>query len=589
MTMEIKSNIEISVIRSINKKINSTMKLSELLNSIMDAAKELLHSEGSSILLSDWATGDLIFNVVVGDKGDIILGQKVPKGKGIAGTVAETLEPIIVNDAQNDPRLYKEIDNKSEFVTKNLLAIPMVMMDELVGVLEIVNSIDRDEFNDIDLQKAQYVSDQAALAITNRRLLDESNKRIVELSTLYEVSQAISFASHDEQILQIIVKALTRAMDVKRASILLYDDKLNELRIEAAEGLPLSIEKDYIIDLDNSISGFVFKNGYPMIVADIVEIPEEFRDSNRNYSTESFISIPILYKNNTMGILNVTDKNDNSKFDLDDLRLLTTISTQIAETYNNFLNEKNLEIQKRLAEEIDIAAQIQRKILPHIPKAIQSHNLAAYNKPAKVVGGDFYDFFPFDNSKYGVLMADISGKGIPAALFMGAARNIIRAQSRIHTTPVKLLSDSNNLLYAESELGMFLTAFYAVIDPNNNLITYASAGHNNQILIKKNKKKALKLKTKGTALGVFNNIQFTEKIVLYDPGDILLLFTDGVVEALSDGTLDIEMGEKKLCNIAYKYIHDEPVKLINNLKQKLNSIKLDEDYRDDFTIFVIKF
>ena len=583
------SDINISVVRSINKKINSTMLLPELLNSIMDAAKELLHAEASSILLTDWATGDLSFHFVSGEKGDILLGEKVPKGKGIAGSVAETGNPIIVNDVQNDERWFQGIDEKSQFITKNLLAIPMIMMDDLVGVLEIVNTIDRDSFSELDLEKAQYIADQAALAITNRRLLDESNKRIIELSTLYEVAQAISFSGKDDEILQTIINSLASAMDVEKTSILLYNEKQKELQVVASFGLPEEITKGHIVEINNSISGHVLNNGYPMIIADIEEIPINLRSDSRNYSTRSFISIPILFQNETIGVLNVTDKFDKSVFDLDDLRLLSTISTQISETYKNYLNQKNAEVQRQLAEEIDIAAQIQKKILPDIPKQIKSHQLAAYNRPAKVVGGDFYDFFMLDDNKYAVLMADISGKGIPAALFMGAARNIIRAQSKINTTPRTLLKHSNELIYQESEFGMFVTLFYAIIDPSNNLITYASAGHNNQILLKNKEKKAIKLQSKGKPLGMFNNIEFIEKIVIYEPGDILLLFTDGVVEMLGEDELDIDIGEKNLCKIAYNYKNADPWDMVNHFKQELHTSSIKDEFKDDFTLFAIKF
>ncbi len=206
-----------------------------------------------------------------------------------------------------------------------------------------------------------------------------------------------------------------------------------------------------------------------------------------------------------------------------------------------------------------------------------------------MVGGDFFDFFMLDDNKYAVLMADISGKGIPAALFMGAARNIIRAQSKINNTPAALLKNSNDLIFQESEFGMFVTLFYAIVDPSNNLITYASAGHNNQILIKKKEKKAIKLQARGKPLGMFNDIEFTEKIVLYEPGDILLLFTDGVVELMGDDDLDIEIGEKKLSKKAFKMSDSDPWEIINHFKQELHTSTIKDEFKDDFTLFVIKF
>ncbi|MCU0849011.1 MAG: SpoIIE family protein phosphatase [Spirochaetes bacterium] len=583
--------IELSVVSSINRKINSRMSLGELLSSIMDVAKEITNSEGSSLLLADPKTGDLIFNIVIGDKGDIILGEKVPKGKGIAGTVAETKKPTIVDDVQNDPRFFDEIDKKSSFKTRNILGVPMIVMGEFVGVLEIVNAIGRDCYNEWDLEKAKYIADQAAVAINNRRLYDDLNKRIEELASLYEVSQSISYANKDDDIMNSIIKSLAKAMKVRRASIMLSDKETGKLKIESSFGLP----HDVIIDKEKNnfkktISGHVFSSGDPLLVSDIAsDLPDPLLFSGGKYVTESFISIPIMFKNDSIGVLNLADKINGKNFDAFDLRVISTVSIQIADAYQNIINQKNAEKQKRLSQEIDIAAEIQRKILPKVPEKFKRHVLRAYNKPAKVVGGDFYDFFVFDDNKYAILVADISGKGIPAALFMGIARNVVRAERRIDPTPAHLLKNVNNFIYHDSESGMFVTMFYAVIDTHNNLITYGSAGHNNQLLIKGPNKVAYRLKADGKALGLAENQVYEEKVMLFEPGDMLILFTDGVTECLGGVSLDIDKGERRLCEIAFKHIDSGPDALIESIMQNLGNENMDSDFKDDLTIFAIKF
>ncbi|HOW81399.1 MAG TPA: SpoIIE family protein phosphatase [Spirochaetota bacterium] len=581
---------EFSLISSINRKINSGMILSDLLASIMDVTKELLRAEGSSLLLCDPETKDLVFNVVVGEKGDIIQGQRVPRGQGIAGTVAETGKAVMVNDVQNDPRFFKGIDMKADFMTRNILCLPMIVMDELVGVLEIVNSKERDSFDDIDLQKGQYIADQAALAITNRRLYDNLQKRIDELSALFTISQAVAQSTDDDSILPHIIQSLAQSMEVEKASIIIYDEESAQLRIEASYGLPEFLGRGYAIDPDNSIIGHVFHTGKHLIATDIEK--EEMRHvlaRDKDYKTSSFISIPIIYKNNIIGVISLTDKKNREKFDSFDLRVLTTASSQIAETYQGVRNRKFSEMQKRLSRELEIASEIQKKILPKIPERFREHRLAAYNRPAKEVGGDFYDLYKCDENKYAVLVADISGKGIPAAIFMGSARNIIRAEMNVDAMPSRLLKNINRLIYRESEFGMFVTLFYALVDSHNNIMTYGSAGHEDQLLIRSRTGEMVKLNAKGSALGIVENQDFEEKVIMFEPGDFLVMVTDGVIECLGGRDLDVEKGGRILADLAVRYSNEGPEALISHLKNDLDNTSVERDFRDDFTIFAIQF
>lgn len=588
---EIEGKIDISVISSINNKINSRMQLPELLSSIMDTAKEILNAEGASLLLTDFKTGDLIFNIVIGEKGEVILGEKVPRGKGIAGTVAETGEPVIVNNVQKDPRFFSEIDKISDFTTITLLGLPMIVMEELIGVLEVVNSRNKNGFTQHDLEIAAYLANQAAIAIDNRRLYDELERRIDELTALYDISQAVSFENKDlGLILDRIVNSLVQSLMVRRASISMVDDSENTLSLTAFYGLPNHLRPGYRIDLEGTISGHVYKNMDPMIVSDIkCEIPEEMQKNTGAYSTNSFISIPILHNNKPVGVLSLADKLNGQHFDSFDLRVLSTVSNLIAEAAQSIKNQKNMEAQKQLEREIKIAADIQKKILPDIPGEFKNHRLASYNRPARVVGGDFFDFFIFDENKYSALVADVSGKGIPAAMFMGLARNIVRAETRINISPAPLLKNVNRYICRDSESSMFVTLFYAIIDSHNSIITYGSAGHNNQLLIKNRTREAVTLNSKGRPLGIFEDIEFEEKVVMYEKDDMLVLFTDGLIESLAGEGLDIDEGQERLIKIAIDHADSQPAELIEALKNLPAEKKSEKNHRDDLTVLVIKF
>ncbi len=563
------------------------MELPELLTAILDTAKDIVNAEGSSLLLSDPKSGDLIFNIVTGGKKEI-MGEKVPKGFGIAGTVAGTGRPLIVNDVKNDPRHFSEIDKKFSFSTRSILCVPMEMQGKLLGVLEAVNAVGRDGFSDWDRDLLSYIAEQAAIAIFNRMLYDDLTSRVKELSALYDISQSISFSDPDEKIFNKIIISLAESLEVEKASILFYDKSRQKFILTASYGLPENFTDKKEINRGNSILDFVKENGNTLIVSDIhkeITFPCEKRE--RFYNTGAFISAPIRLKNEIIGVLNLADKKNGLDFNSFDHQVISTIGTSIAGIYQEFIYQKKIKTQKRLSQEINIAAEIQRKILPDIPSEVAGHRIAAFNKPAKEIGGDFYDFFTFDDGKYSVLVADVSGKGIPAALFMGTARNVLRAETRFNNQPGRLLTAANEYIYQDSEHGMFVTVFYMLIDPHNNLLYYGNAGHNDQILIKAKTGHIEKLNAEGKALGLKVNSRYKERAVAYEKGDALLLFTDGVLEYL--GTGDIGNGEKILIQKAIDSLNCHPSELIGVFREELENIDRDEEVIDDFTILFVKF
>lgn len=563
------------------------MQLPELLNAILDVAKYLVNSRGISLLLTDPETGDLVFTIVSGVGHDIIMKEKVPFGKGIVGTVAQTGQPMIVNNPQKDPRFFKEIDSKSNFITINILCVPMMVRGVLVGVLEAVNSTDKDGFDEWDKKLLSYIADQAAIAVFNRKLLDELTNRIAEITALYEITQAVTNTKKNDDVLNTIIQAIANSLEYEKCSLAIFDPVKYKMILKASYGFPESILPGTEIDMENSIVGQVYKTGDPIMVKDrekdiAIPVPRE-----SNYATKSFISAPVRYQNTIIGVLNITDKKDGSPFDSINLRTISTIANHVGEAYQNVQYHKNLEAQKRLAQEIDIAAEIQKRILPKFPPVYKSHKMAAFNKPAKEVGGDFYDFYPTDNNKYAVLVGDVSGKGIPAALFMGSAKNIIRAEMRINSKPASVLYNSNKYIYEDSEYGMFVTLFYALIDVQNNIFTYGNAGHNDQFLFTGPQKEIIRLNARGKVLGPSPDAAYEEKVAYYKPGDMLVIFTDGVTEYL--GERDIEKGESRLIDICLKNFSLDPCDFLDFFKNDLAINTLDNDFMDDFTIVCIKF
>ena len=216
----------------------------------------------------------------------------------------------------------------------------------------------------------------------------------------------------------------------------------------------------------------------------------------------------------------------------------------LAEAFNSMTEglqkAQKAEIERlALEKELEIAWKIQDSLLPKSFPEMKKYEVAAFYKPAKEIGGDYYDVIPLSNNKFGLVMADVSGKGIPAALIMTMLSGILNMEARANQDPVMVLTKLNEGLLAKVGGGMFATVFYAVLDTVNNTVELVSAGHHEILVYRAAAAKVESYCPKGAAIGILNGKEFgtrLEKITLKtEPGDKLLLFTDGISEARADG------------------------------------------------------
>jgi phosphoserine phosphatase RsbU/P len=214
---------------------------------------------------------------------------------------------------------------------------------------------------------------------------------------------------------------------------------------------------------------------------------------------------------------------------------------------HNLLNERKTRREKEKLEseiarknaELEIAAEIQRSFLPDVIPQIKGFEIAATSRPAKEVGGDFFDVVPLDvislsKNQMGVLIADVSGKGVPAALFMALSRVIVRTSSTWFKVPSDIIRHANSIISSDSKTGMFVTLFYGVIDKDTRKFTFVNAGHNPPILYHGNSGTMEELEGTGIALGIMDDAEYGQDEVQMYPGDTIILYTDGVTEAINE-------------------------------------------------------
>jgi sigma-B regulation protein RsbU (phosphoserine phosphatase) len=207
---------------------------------------------------------------------------------------------------------------------------------------------------------------------------------------------------------------------------------------------------------------------------------------------------------------------------------------ELARAYRELKEAQAALLEKeRLEHELELARELQQSILPHTFPELPRASCAARNRPARQVGGDFYDVIRLSGGGVGLVMADVSDKGLAAALYMALARSLIRAEARHHASPRQVLLSTNRLLLEMTEATMFVTAFYGVLDAGQLSLCYARAGHNYPLLVRPDSGECRELAADGIVLGCVENVSLEEARVDLHPGDMLVLYTDGITDANS--------------------------------------------------------
>ena len=272
----------------------------------------------------------------------------------------------------------------------------------------------------------------------------------------------------------------------------------------------------------------------------------------------------------------------------DELEDLANSFNRMSADLKNFTTElrRTTAEKERVEKELEIARGIQQSFLPERPPEVPGFDLAALSQPAKEVGGDFYDFIPVGSQKWGLVIADVSGKGVPAALFMALSRTLVRANVSDDVTVSEAIRKSNDLIAENDRSNMFVTLFYGVLDPQKATLTYVSAGHNPPIMLRRGPNDIIMLQAKGVALGVLPGIGLEEKEISLGKGDVVILYTDGVTEAINES--EEQFNHERIIAIAEENRDLPAVEIVERIKDGVLEFSRGQPQFDDITLMVLK-
>ncbi|MEW5993259.1 MAG: GAF domain-containing SpoIIE family protein phosphatase [Candidatus Zixiibacteriota bacterium] len=402
----------------------------------------------------------------------------------------------------------------------------------------------------------------------HRNILERFSRQVISL-----------FDPHKLRL--IIEETLKTSLLVERVHFVLFEDSIGEYAILPGEGNPKRIA---LSREDLMLRGINLLNT-PTYLYSLSDYREDSALAAFLEEWRVRLVLPLKEADNLIGFVALSDKAAGYKYSSEDLNLLGVLSNQMVTALTNArLYVESME-RMRLQEEMAMARQIQLDLLPSEPPCIPPFAISAHSTPSRTVGGDFYDFIPVAQDRLAVVIADASGKGMPAALMIAQIQAIIRSEVNNGSPIGTMLRNVNRQMLLSSSSEKYATLFYGELDTQQNRFCFANAGHNYPILVRHNGDVEL-LKEGGPVIGALPHMEYASRVVQIEPDDLLFLFTDGLSEAMDEQ--EREYGEDRICDLLVSHRSKQPDEIVSVILDDMKSFDPTDPPRDDTTIIAIK-
>ncbi|MGC9259604.1 MAG: SpoIIE family protein phosphatase [Phycisphaerae bacterium] len=411
-------------------------------------------------------------------------------------------------------------------------------INELAGKLQlpaaqvrtIIDAVNQESL----MQRTASVQFLYLLANAISRLCEQEiqlRRRIVELSTLFNISNMLTEARGLQQTLDRVTFSVTQALNVKACSLRLLDDLRDELVIKSVYNLSEAYLRKGPIMLRQSGIDREALQGKVVYIPDVATDPRIiYHDDGRREGIVSVLCTALIYKDRPIGVLRVYSA-ERKEFSDFEVKLLQSISGQAAAAIENARLQQETVDKERLQRQVQIAAEVQRRMIPIGAPKVPGFDIAALYAPCFELGGDFYDFIEFGASSLGIAVADVVGKGLPASLLMASVRAAIRAYASDIYDLDEIIARVNRAMVADTRSNEFITLWYGTLNYARCQLTYCTAGHDPALLVRAGK--IHELSTGGMVLGVDAAERYNKEVLQLQTGDLIFIYTDGLSDAVS--------------------------------------------------------
>lgn len=561
-----------------SKILNSTLDLDTLLSLVYDLVVSAVNCETCSLGKLDEKSDRIRILIGFGKSRADLANPVLARGEGVIGQVVATGGSLVANDATELARYRDPLGEALKIVKRTSLGVPLMRGGHVRGAIEAINK-DSGEFTSHDLEVLSSLAEQIAIALDNATFYETSQREANHRRLLYEVGVRISSSLDLGEVLNLILDCLRQAVKYDAGAMFLVDPETVGMMRLATAGYDPADEKLLEIKFGEGLVGWVAKNGESVIVDDV---SKDSRYIKSRAATKSEIVAPLFADEKIVGVLNL-ESDRIGAFTEEDLALIKAFGSQAAISIERAILHAELMEKRRLEDELDLARRIQMTFLPDVLPEIPGFELSALNLPSEEVSGDYYDIIRISPGQWGLVIADVFGKGIPASLVMASFRASLLAEIRNNYAIRTILAKVNRLIWESVEPERCVTACYGVLDTKAGVLTYSNAGHIYPLLISQGGVRSL---TKGgMLLGAIREVAYEEERIHLRSGDLLLLFTDGLTEP--ENERGEPFGENRIADIARSLLDLPCAEIVSRLHEEI--LKFTHGMlTDDFTMLAVK-
>ncbi|HME06464.1 MAG TPA: SpoIIE family protein phosphatase [Bryobacteraceae bacterium] len=398
------------------------------------------------------------------------------------------------------------------------------------------------------------------------------------MAALINAGKELSGHKPLSELFETILKLSIDAVGAARGVLMTLENGELQLRAAKGGGLQMSSEvRDRVIEEKRSV-----------LVRD-AQLDEAFaeRQSIVQQQIRSMLAVPLQTDTRVIGLIYLDSPHFVHEFTKDDLNLLTVMANIAAIRIEHARLAEVEQAEKMLASELQQAAEIQRRLLPEKAPVLPGVDIAGYNASCHTVGGDYYDFLTYPDGRVGLLVADVAGKGMPAALMVSSLQARVQVLFEEYTDLASRVTRLNRIIHTSCPNNRFITFFLGVLDPATGEMTYCNAGHNPPLLVRANGS-VESLETTGLILGILPRSEIAQSTCKLERGDLMVLFSDGVTEA-SRADADEEFGEERLAATLRECVAEPAQGMIATVIRKLTEFTSGAPPADDITLVVVKY
>ncbi len=497
--------------------------------------------------------------------------------QGLIGCAIRTRESVLVNDVSKDARYLVGVPS-----IQSELVVPTILEDETLGFLNI-ESERVGEFDTEDVVMLETISNQVAQAIKNAQLYEARWRQALNLGVIVEVSKELNDLKPIDELVQRISTSILKVIDYQIFALLLLDESRNELVFAAAEGFEQeNLVGRMRIPVGEGLTGTAARLGAPVRVGD-VRVDRRYLPVHSQALSE--LVIPLIYRGRVLGVLDFQNTQADY-FKEEHVEVLTAVASHIAISIANArLLETILERERQFEREFRLGAKVQRALMPRNFSVPPGFDLSATFRPSRDLAGDYYEILPLGQDRSALIIGDVSGKGVFAAMLMAIARSTVNFAARGYVEPSIVLSKSNRGLRRDFIDPMYLTVFYAVLEWKERMLRWSNGGHPPPLLMHRNGQIDL-LSAGGTVLGLFDGASYEGQSTQLQSGDILMMYTDGLTEARN--AEDQEFGLSRAVETLRKHSDRTAGELADSLLEEVKLFSATDDQQDDISIVVLK-